>query len=66
MKKINKRSKLYKSLSPLGCILSLNSDRGDAFWQTERGPRYGNARKAKAKAKRVQARKDRRTNQNWE
>lgn len=32
-------------------ILSLNDDRGDAFWQTERGPRYGVARKAIAKAK---------------
>ena len=43
-----------------GYTLSLNEDRGDAFWQTERGPRYGNARKARSKAKVSGRRKERR------
>lgn len=39
--------------------LSLNANREDAFWQYERGPRYGNARKARAKAKKQLRRKER-------
>jgi hypothetical protein len=31
--------------------LSLNDDREGCFWQEERGPRYGNSRKARSKAK---------------
>jgi len=34
-----------------GFTLSLNDDRGEAFWQIERGPRYGNSRKARALGK---------------
>lgn len=43
-----------------GYTLSLNEDRGEAFWQTERGVRYGNARKARSKAKTSIRRKQRR------
>jgi hypothetical protein len=45
----DKRSRLYKG-SPRK--LSLNDDREDAHWQVERGPRWGNSRKARSKAKR--------------
>lgn len=45
---MKKRSRLAKRS---GTILSLNEDRGDAWWQIERGPRYGNARHARSKAK---------------
>jgi hypothetical protein len=31
--------------------LSLNEDRGDSTWQEERGERYGNSRKGRAKKK---------------
>lgn len=47
------------------CTLSLNDDREDATWQYERGKRYGNARKAKAKQKRSLSRKTRRMNKIW-
>ena len=43
-----------------GETLSLNADREGATWQEERGPRYGNARKAKAKQKHYERRKERR------
>ncbi len=39
--------------------VSLNEDRGDASWQYERGPRYGNSRKAKALQKRQQRKTER-------
>jgi hypothetical protein len=35
-------------------ILGLNEDREGAFWQEERGPRYGCSRKAIAKKKRYE------------
>lgn len=54
MNKINKYTKRS------GRILGLNEDRGEAFWQYERGPRYGVARKARAKAKHQERRKERR------
>lgn len=47
-----------------GHTKSLNADRGDAWWQDERGPRYGNARKAKSKQKVDGRRKERRRNNN--
>jgi len=53
MKKISRLSKNSKK------ILSLNENREDAWWQIERGPRYGNSRKARSKAKK-NARKIRR------
>lgn len=49
-----------------GEILSLNADREGATWQEERGPRYGNARKAKAKQKHYMRRKQRRIEQRSE
>lgn len=45
-----------------GYTLSLNADRGMATWQEERGERYGNARKARAKAKVAIRKADRRKN----
>jgi hypothetical protein len=56
MKKLSKFSKRT------GYTLSLNADRGDATWQQERGERYGNARKARAKAKVSIRKSDRRKN----
>ncbi len=46
--------------------LSLNEDRGDAFWQIERGPRYGNARKSRAKSKTYIRRKEKRVSKKIE
>lgn len=54
---MKKKSKLPKRS---GEILSLNDDRGDATWQYERGPRYGNARKSKAKENHYERKKERR------
>ena len=45
-----------------GYTLSLNADRGMATWQEERGERYGNARKARAKVKVAIRKADRRKN----
>lgn len=45
--------------------LSLNEDRGECFWQQERGVRYGNSRKARAKAKVQKRRSERRKNKNF-
>jgi hypothetical protein len=42
--------------------LGLNDDRVDAFWQIERGKRYGNARKSVRKAKFHRKKVDRRKN----
>jgi hypothetical protein len=56
MKKISKFSKRT------GYTLSLNADRGDATWQQERGERYGNSRKARAKSKVSVRKSDRRKN----
>ena len=55
MNKLNKHTK-RSGMSDL----SLNDDRGDATWQYDRGPRYGNARKARAKMKQLDRRKNRR------
>jgi len=44
--------------------LSLNEDRGDAFWQIERGVRYGVSRKARSKAK-VYKRRLERKDKSW-
>lgn len=51
---MKKRNKL--SIDTRLTLLSLNDDREGCFWQIERGPRYGNSRKARAKAK-VQSRR---------
>ncbi len=56
MKKVSKLS------TRTGYTLSLNADRGEATWQEERGERYGNARKARAKAKVAIRKADRRKN----
>ena len=56
MKKVSKLSKRT------GYTISLNADRGEATWQEERGERYGNARKARAKAKVAIRKADRRKN----
>lgn len=56
MKKVSKLS------TRTGYTLSLNADRGMAIWQEERGERYGNARKARAKAKVAIRKADRRKN----
>lgn len=56
-KYMNKTNKYTKRS---GETLSLNDDRGDAIWQIERGKRYGNSRKARAKAKHLLRRKKRR------
>lgn len=45
-------------------ILALNDNREDAFWQEERGPRYGNKRKYIAKKKVQLRRTERRENKN--
>ena len=42
-------------------VIALNDDRGEATWQYERGPRYGNSRKARSLAKKQSRRKERRT-----
>jgi hypothetical protein len=39
---------------------SLNEDRGDAWWQEERGPRYGNSRKVRSRGKVFDRRKRKR------
>lgn len=44
--------------------LSLNEDRGDAEWQIERGPRYGNSRKVRSKAKHQERKSSRRKERN--
>lgn len=58
---MNKRNKLTNR-SEKG-TLALNDDRGDATWQYERGPRYGNSRKARSLAKKQSRRKERRQTQ---
>lgn len=40
-------------------LIGKNNDREGAFWQEERGPRYGNNRKSVAKDKRRLRRQDR-------
>lgn len=55
---MNKRNKLTNRSEEL--TLSLNDDRGDATWQYERGPRYGNSRKVRSLAKKQARRKERR------
>jgi hypothetical protein len=42
----------------------LDEDRGDAWWQEERGPRYGVSRKARAKKKRYERNRDLRNDEN--
>lgn len=50
-----------------GYTKSLNDDRGDAFWQVERGSRYSQSnRKWRAKMKVKLRRKERRKNKNFE
>ena len=51
---MKKRSKYSKRS---GVKLSLNEDREGAFWQQERGPRYGNSRKVRSKIKIIKRRK---------
>lgn len=60
MKKVSKLSKRT------GYTISLNADRGEATWQEERGERYGNARKARAKSKVARRKADRRKNKQIE
>lgn len=51
---MKKRSKYSKRS---GVKLSLNEDREGAFWQEERGTRYGNTRKVRSKMKILKRRK---------
>lgn len=58
------KSKSQLSKRSNSSILALNDNREDAFWQEERGSRYGHRRKGEAK-KKVQARRtERRENKN--